>query len=347
MIEAATPENEHERLAYLKNLNVLDTPIEERFERITRIVRQSLGVPISNISLVDKDRQWFKSAQGDNTCQTSRKIAFCSHAILSDDVLVVPDALQDPRFVKNPLVTDDPKIRFYAGYPLKMADNIRIGALCAIDKKPRKLDNDQLRILKDLGEMVQTELKSVVLSKAHRDLISDLNEDKRASLVDDLTRLWNRDGATKLLKREWDVGKRSGAPISLVMVDIDQLEQINVLYGNLIGDEVIRRVAKKILSRHKSYDIVVRWTGERFLIIQPGCEKRELYRNLEEVISVFRNDAIETEAGPIEVKVSIGAHTVYPKKCDDMELSIELTGQALAEAQGAGYDQYVVYSGEA
>lgn len=105
-MEAKLPQNEEQRLAVLRQLNILDTPIEERFERITRMVCRSLKVPIAAISIVDESRQWFKSIQGLNASETPREIAFCAHAILRDELLLVEDATQDERFADNPLVTD-------------------------------------------------------------------------------------------------------------------------------------------------------------------------------------------------------------------------------------------------
>ena len=113
-MKAELPKNEKERLAALKQLNILDTPLEERFERITRIVARSLNVPIAAISLIDESRQWFKSIQGLSDSETSRDVAFCAHAILDDELLLIPDATQDERFANNPLVTEKPFIRFYA-----------------------------------------------------------------------------------------------------------------------------------------------------------------------------------------------------------------------------------------
>jgi GAF domain-containing protein len=183
MIEPKKPENECTRLAFLRQLRILETPIEARFERITRIVCRSLNVPISAISLIDEDRQWFKSIQGLPASETPRNIAFCAHAILEDKPFIIPDASLDARFSNNPLVNSDPHIRFYAGCPLDMGEGIRIGTLCAIDSSPREITVDQLEILQDLAEMVRSELQSVALSQAHIDLIEQCKEAERAALV--------------------------------------------------------------------------------------------------------------------------------------------------------------------
>ncbi len=117
-------------------------------------------MPIALVSLIDADRQWFKSRQGLDACETGRDISFCGHAILQDDPLVVPDALEDPRFADNPLVTGEPKIRFYAGMPLRLSSGFRVGTLCLIDRKPRRLEPEDLVLFRDLARLVVRELEA-------------------------------------------------------------------------------------------------------------------------------------------------------------------------------------------
>lgn len=158
MLEPEIPVNETERLAALCDLNVLDTAPEERFDRLTRLAKCHFDVPIALVSLIDSARQWFKSRQGLDATETPRNISFCGHAILAGDILCVPNALLDPRFADNPLVTGGPKIRFYAGAPLHSPEGLRIGTLCIIDDRPRDLSRDQLSILRDLADGVESEL---------------------------------------------------------------------------------------------------------------------------------------------------------------------------------------------
>lgn len=134
---AEPPADEAERLAALESYRVLDTPPEEEFDAIVREAAATFDVPTALISLIDRDRQWFKARVGLEPSSTPRAPSFCSHAILSDDVFTVPDATADERFAGNPLVVGDPKVRFYAGAPLVTADGHRIGTLCLIDSKPR------------------------------------------------------------------------------------------------------------------------------------------------------------------------------------------------------------------
>lgn len=160
------PDNEIARLQALRQLEVLDTPPEPRFNRITGIAQHMFEMPIVLISLIDSDRQWFKSRQGLDACETPRSISFCGHAILSDAILSVPDATRDVRFADNPLVTGPPDIRAYIGAPLRLVSGLRIGTLCLIDRKPRVLDATALADLRHLADWVQDELQRVLLAEA-------------------------------------------------------------------------------------------------------------------------------------------------------------------------------------
>ena len=160
--------NEEDRLAALYALSVLDSPPEERFDRLTRLTTFALDVPIALVSLVDRSRQWFKSCIGLDSSDTDRNISFCAHAIASSDAIFeVPDATLDERFFDNPNVTGSPHIRFYAGRPLR-ADGQRVGTLCAIDTKPRTLTERERHALNDLAALVEGELSNVELTRARR-----------------------------------------------------------------------------------------------------------------------------------------------------------------------------------
>ena len=158
--------NDETRVQALRELHLLDTPAEERFDRFTRLAAAAFGVPIALISLVDERRQWFKSRHGLDACETPRSIAFCSHAVALDSQLVVPDARLDTRFQDNPLVTGGPGVRFYAGHPIHSVDGQPIGTLCVIDTAPRAFDAGAQRMLRDLAAMVHDEINKHVLVAA-------------------------------------------------------------------------------------------------------------------------------------------------------------------------------------
>jgi len=158
-MSAPTPPNEARRLKVLWQYDVLDTVPEEVFDDLTELAARICEAPIALISLVDEQRQWFKSKVGTTVNETSRDISFCAYAITQNDLFIVPDATRDERFANNPLVTSDPKIRFYAGAPLITPDGHALGTLCVIDKVPRELRLEQKQALRILARHVVSQLE--------------------------------------------------------------------------------------------------------------------------------------------------------------------------------------------
>jgi len=154
------PPDESERVAELKEFDLLDTPPEELFDSITLLASHICRTPIALVTLVDSDRQWFKSKVGVTLSETSRDIAFCAHAIMEEDLFIVPDASRDKRFAANPLVRSKPRIRFYAGAPLITRNHHALGTLCVIDRVPRQLDKEQREALRALSRQVMEQLES-------------------------------------------------------------------------------------------------------------------------------------------------------------------------------------------
>ncbi len=159
MQPAPIPLDEPERLRALRSLALLDTPPEERFDRVVRFAAEQLDMPIAMVSLIDDQRQWFKSRVGMDVSQTARDISFCGHAILQSELFIVEDARLDTRFADNPLVTGEPGVRFYAGAPLSSPSGERIGTLCVLDRVPRKLDGFELAVLETLRGLVDEALR--------------------------------------------------------------------------------------------------------------------------------------------------------------------------------------------
>ena len=159
MLQPNIPNNEKQRLQALWSLGLLDTEPEERFDRITKRAVEEIKVPISTITLIDKDREWYKSCQGIHLKELPRNISFCAHALTSNQLLIVEDTLQDKRFVDNPQVTGVPYIRFYAGVPLHNRQSGQIvGVFCINDTKPRRLTKEEFVMLFDLAHDAEQEL---------------------------------------------------------------------------------------------------------------------------------------------------------------------------------------------
>ncbi|MBK9740811.1 MAG: GAF domain-containing protein [Actinobacteria bacterium] len=228
MIPAPLPANEAERLRSLRALAILDSAAEERFDRLTRLAQEMFQTPIALVSLIDSERQWFKSRQGLEATQTPREVAFCSHAILGEDVFVVPDASADERFADNPLVTGHPEIRFYAGAPLKTADGLAAGTLCVIDTVPREWSDLQGRVLRDIADLVEIELGQAHIESQQRALLA----------LTEVTALSEED-PKELMRRALAVGSEYlGLPLGIVSrIDGDDYEiVVQVSPDNAIAD---------------------------------------------------------------------------------------------------------------
>lgn len=338
MLVAPLPANENERLADLRGLGILETPIEERFDRITRLVCRSLDVPISAVSLVEDDRQWFKSIQGLPVCETSRDVAFCAHAILNDEPFIVEDALLDPRFAENPLVTDDPKIRFYAGIPLSLGNGRNIGTLCAIDRVARTLSDDDIQTLRDLADMVTAELNTIAANETCVKLCAELEQAERAALIDPLTRVWNRRGAMTILEREVQRAERGQTPLTCALVDIDHFKRVNDEHGHDLGDEVLRQFAKTALSALRSTDILSRWGGEEFLILLPECSEPDAQIVLHRMLKKIRDLEFEGERNPFRITASIGMAAFADQQIEPIEAVLKEADRRLYAAKENGRD---------
>lgn len=330
----AIPENESERMAALNGMDVLFTPAEERFDRITRIASRVLGTPIALVSLVSSDRQWFKSARGLEASETPREISFCGHAILDEQTLVVENATTDQRFADNPLVTGVPNIRAYAGHPLHSVDGSRVGTLCIIDQSPRSFSPDDLQTLKDLAAIAESELQRGQLSDAQRELVQEMDELERRASIDGLTRLWNRTAIMELLSSETERAKR-GTPMCVAMIDVDHFKKVNDTYGHPVGDVVLVEVASRIRQALREYDAVGRYGGEEFIAVISNAGLIPAMKLCQRIRSSIEKEAVSTSAGPVSVTVSIGLAPSVAAKTDP-ELLVGAADAALYQAKEKG-----------
>lgn len=312
MIKPKIPENEAERLHALRTLQVLDTAHEERFDRVTRMAKRMFGVSISLVSLVDEDRQWFKSAQGLDASETPRDISFCGHAIHESGLFIIPDASQDVRFADNPLVTDAPNIRFYAGYPLKIREGLNIGTLCLIDQAPKSMDEEDQLLFKDLGAMIEQEIKSIQLAT-----------------LDELTLISNRRGFLTLVDHSLKMCRRNQVSMSFLLFDLNKFKIINDEYGHHEGDFVLIKFAQLMLDTFRDSDVIGRLGGDEFVAMLTGSDKE----NSSEILARFALAVEETNATinkPYKIEYSVGVeHFQY-----DTAKSVE---EMIQEADAAMY----------
>lgn len=302
----ATLPDEAERLAALRALNLLDTPAEERFDRFTRLVKRMFDVPIALVSLVDENRQWFKSRDGLALAEGPRDTSFCGHAICADGILVIPDATLDVRFHDNPLVTGDPHIRFYAGRPLSAPGGHKIGTLCLIDRKPRSLDAEDLLALDDLAHLVERELAVTQLAT-----------------IDDLTMLSNRRGFAMLATAALDTCRRLARTLTLVYIDMNSFKAINDRFGHAEGDHALAAFAQILKGSLRHSDLVARMGGDEFAVLLTDTDQARAT----EAVSRFRTHiadwnarrtlpyALDFSAGIVELDAA-RHHTVHELLAD-------------------------------
>lgn len=244
--------DESGRLKALGGLNVLDSAEEQPFEHIVTMVEQILRVPMCAVSLVDKDRQWFKARRGIDACETTRDISFCTHAIRGTEPFVISNALLDARFVNNPLVTGAPHIRSYAGIPLMTPDGYNIGSLCAMDDTPRQFSVAEISILKNFAKLVVDELEL-------RQVLS----------TDQLTGTMARAAWFDVAANEVTRASRYHRPLCLLVLDIDHFKLVNDQLGHTAGDAVLRQVAQVVQRQLRQSDVLGRFGGEEFVVLLP------------------------------------------------------------------------------
>ena len=244
------PADEQERLRDLERHDLEGHADDPHFDRILTLARSLYQTPIAVISLVEADRQWFLSRQGLTVRETPREQAFCSHTILGDEVLVVPDALADERFSTNPLVTGDPHIRFYAGAPLRTPDGHKLGSLCVIDREPRQPSPEQIDQLKLLADLVMREI-----------------ELRRMSHHCPVTGLPQRTLLHTIGTKEFERAVQQDLPLSLLCIDLDNFRLINNRWGHEAGDQVLRDVSQLCRSLLPEHDLVVRMGNSEFALL--------------------------------------------------------------------------------
>lgn len=308
----AIPSDEKERLAALRRLNLLDSPLEGRFERITHHLGRALNVPVALFTLIDQDRQWFKSAYGFDKTDGERQYSMCAHVINEDDMLVVPNISQDERFFDNPGVLGNPNFNFYAGQPVHSPDGRKIGALCAIDTKARELKQDEADLLRYMAQLIEGELKKDVLSSSQAEFLNELHVMQRIALVDPVTRLWNKDAMTEILRREIRRARKTRKPLSIATIHVKPLSQIKLFHGAQSSDIVIKNIAQQILLEIPDNAAVGRIGNDCFLAILPNTNDSDANKTIHTACQLIGARDIALPTGSVHVMLESDIKTIVP-----------------------------------
>jgi diguanylate cyclase (GGDEF)-like protein len=332
------PANEANRLAVLQSYQILDTLPESSYDDITLLASQICGTPIAAMSLIDSERQWFKSKVGTDLTGSSRETAFCAHAILGDDLMVVPNTLDDERFVNNPLVSADPNIRFYAGAPLITPAGEALGTVCVIDRVQRTLSDTQADSLRALSRQVMAQLELRRLIDLQMQTQRMLEESKTRlevanarleteSVTDDVTGFHNTRFLHRFLDRRIKAAQDTGEEISLVFFDMDKFK---------LWAKVLREVAHAVNGVLDREDRIVRYGGDEFVVVLPeqgraeGLAKTEQMRD-----AIFATPFLAEENIHIRVTASFGL-AIFPEDARTMKQLLLAADQCLFQSKHAG-----------
>lgn len=319
MIKPEKPANEMARMAELERYEILDTAPERSYDDLLAIAAAICDTPMGSVTLVAGERQWFKSRLGLAAEETSRDVAFCGHAILKpEDMLIVPDTLLDERFHDNPFVTGEPKIRFYAGAPLVM-NGQATGTFCVMDNRPRQLTPFQKQAMIGLSRQAAAllELRAAIRDLRHH--ISERNwyeqklesyqqmlEEQNAELTelsktDALTGLPNRRAFNVALASAIKAASSQGRPLCVAILDVDHFKMINDLHGHPAGDTVLAAIGRILDAQRGSRGFAARSGGEEFVVILPDTAL-----DAAELQCEFMRQAVQDRAHGLPVTISIG-----------------------------------------
>ena len=304
------PVDEDERMSVLNELNIIYTPAEERFDRITRLAKLIFKVPIAVISLVADDIQYFKSIQGLDTCETSREVSFCGHAILGNDTFIVPDTLKAPDFADNPLVVNEPHIRFYAGEPIAL-DSQNLGTLCLIDYEPREFSEVDKETLKSLARMVENELKLTLYTQPQKEILGEMNDVERKLLLDPVTGCWNGKGFDLLLDKKLNKSNQTDNPVSILLLEVEWDNEQDKSLSDHDRNTVIKECAQRIRNSVGTKDIIGRLRDKQFILFLNNCDKfqcRSITQKIQRNISMWHYE-LDDESLTLSVKIGTTSST--------------------------------------
>jgi|AntRauTorcE11898_2_1112593.scaffolds.fasta_scaffold15825_2 diguanylate cyclase (GGDEF)-like protein len=306
------PNDEIGRQSALDRLHVLDTPKEKEFDKITDLVTTVLKVPVAAVTLIDRDRQWFKSIQGLDVSETVREVAFCDHTIRTTRCLNIADATRDARFLDNALVTGPPHIRSYLGAPIITPDGYGVGALCAIDYRPRSFSEEQEKVLGSFADLVMNEL-----------------ELRQVAAFDELTGLATR----RTFVKEIEIALGRPEDAMLLFLDLDHFKAVNDTFGHAAGDDVLRKAAAALLDICTDTAIAGRLGGEELALILPGGDEATALQFAETVRCRIAEIHLDTYPD-LTVSTSIGI--AMRRACKDGHSWMEAADSALYEAKQDG-----------
>lgn len=332
MPEAAHAPTEDRRLAAVRRMDLIGTPAEERFDRITRLARRLFDVPMAVVDVVGEKLTWLKSTQGFDGFEGMRRDSYCHHTVLGDETFVVHDARTDPRVYDSAFA--DTWV-FYAGVPLRF-EGERVGVLCIGDTKPRDFDADADSALRDLAAIAEQELRVARMSETQLALARVSDELEMKANVDVLTRLWNRRAIYEIAEAE-RLAAEATTRLAVLLINLDHFKSINDTLGRPAGDEVLRASAQRLRASVRAVDAVGRIGGDEFLILVIESDAEDLAAMAERIRATQAEPLIEFDEHSIALTCSIGY--AIGTASDPFDGLVALADQALERAKSKGRDR--------
>ena len=318
----------------------MDTAPETEFEALVHAAAAVCDTPISLISLIDTDRQWFKANHGlAGATQTPREMAFCAHAILQDELFEVPHASLDARFADNPLVTDAPDIRFYAGAPVRLSSGHCIGTICVIDRAPRRLNARQRDVLRCLAQATAQAMEGRRALQQVRGLVGDLSraavEAEYRANHDPLTGLFNRADFEPRLQVALDGARADQAqPCALLCIDLDHFKIVNDTCVHAAGDQLLQQIARMLCAAVRQGDVVARLGGDEFAVLLKECTAASALAVGQKICAMFDDFRFVHGEHRMKVGASIGLVAVDCRWTDTAALMQAADACCYAAKQG-------------
>ncbi len=338
MTEALHAENTLAREDELERLYPLAYTMLSRLSRIKQMAARLFLAEAVLLPVPGRAPAWGADADAFKTSPSES--CFVAATLAQGIPLVVPDALADPRFAANPNVTGELKLRFFAGCPVLDALGHRLGVLAVFSKQPRNFSAEELLTLRDMVQWTETELHMSRMGETQIELIEELNQSQRDTLLHPNTRTWNRTAIATILAREIDRARRAREPLALAIAELDHMDFIRDTYGAASADAVIQQAAKRVLGVVRPYDAVGYWGGGRFLIVLPGCKPDAAYVATEKLRSVLASRPCDTIHGTMRTSMSVGvASCDYAERDLKPDALLQATEIALQQAKDQGRNQ--------
>lgn len=322
-VEAA--QREMERLAALEKLDMLDTPRDEGFDRMVRLIKTVFTVDIGIVSFIDGHRQWYKSCSGMSVDEMPRQDSFCQYVVNCEEPLLIQDTTRDPRFASHPVVTGEAHIRFYAGVPLKTRDGYTVGTVCAIDRSPRSFSTRDLGILQEIAGLAMDRVE--VMQTAAVD-----------SLTGALTRRAFKEEAARLLS----LAARHHQDVACITLDVDHFKRVNDTHGHATGDEALKLVAATCKEQLRGGDLLGRLGGEEFAILLPHVDRQGALTVAEKLRQAVASRPLPVPNGEMKITASFGT-TMMSIVAKDIDSLLAQADAAMYQAKQSGRNRCVCW----